>query len=134
MDIFLHFIMAIVSLSFEENSENAANAERLNNNLELLNVATEKHSFSNFMSCNFENHTFFEDQLHNFTNHLFSCHYSDSIPESIENHISIMNLNCRSKILKFGMLEEYLIDLHHKFDIITIAEGRFESSTDLSFF
>ena len=40
-----------------------------------------------------------------------------------------MNLNCRSLISKFGMLEEYLIDLHHKFDI-TITEP----STDLSFF
>ena len=45
-----------------------------------------------------------------------------------------MNLDCRSLISKFGMLEEYLIDLHHKFDIITITETRFMSSTDLSFF
>ena len=47
--------MANVSLSFQENSENETNVERQNNSLELLNVATEKHSFSDFMSCNFEN-------------------------------------------------------------------------------
>ena len=62
-----------------------------------------------------------------------SCHYSDSIPESIESHISIMNLNCRSLISKFGMLEEYLLDLHHTFDI-AITETWLKSSTDLSFF
>ena len=122
--------MANVSLSFEENSENEANVERLNNNLELLDVISEKHSFSDFMPCNFENHTFVEEQLQNFTKHLCSCHYS----ESIENHISIMNLNCRSLISKLGMLEEYLIDLHHKFDIIAITETWFKSNTDLSFF
>ena len=99
--------MANVSLSFEENSENEANVQRPNNNLELLDVTSVKHSFSYFMSCNFENHTFFEDQLQNFTTNLCSCHYSDSIPESIESHISIMNLNCRSLISKHGMLEEY---------------------------
>ena len=87
----------------------------------MPDVPSDKHSFSEFMPCNFENHTFFEEQLQNFTKHLFSCHYSDSIPESMKHHISIMNLNCRSLISKFGMLEEYLIDLHHKFDIITIA-------------
>ena len=125
--------MASVSLSFEENSKNETNVERQNNNLELLDVTSEKLSFSDFMPCNFENHTFFE-QLQNFTKHLCSCHYSDSIPESIENHTSIMNLNCRSLISKFGMLEEYLIDLHHKFDIITITETWFKLSTDLSFF
>ena len=32
------------------------------------------------------------------------------------------------------MLEEYLIDLHHKFDIITITETWFNSYTDLSFY
>ena len=32
------------------------------------------------------------------------------------------------------MLEEYLLDLHHKFDIISITETWFMSSTDLSFF
>ena len=32
------------------------------------------------------------------------------------------------------MQEEYLIDLHHQFDIITITETWFRSSTDLSFF
>ena len=126
--------MASVSLSFEENSENEANVERQNNNLELLDVTSEKLSFSDFIPCNSENHTFFEEQLQIFTKHLCSCHYSDSIPESIENHISIMNLNCRSLISKFGMLEEYLIDLHHKFDIITITETWFKSSTDLSYF
>ena len=52
----------------------------------------------------------------------------------MENHISIMNLNYRSLIGKFGMFEKYFLDLHHKFDIITIAEARFRSSTDLSFF
>ena len=31
------------------------------------------------------------------------------------------------------MLEEYLIDLHHEFDIITITETWLISSTDLSF-
>ena len=45
-----------------------------------------------------------------------------------------MNLDRSSLISKFGMLEEYLIDLHHKFEIITITETWFESSTDLSFF
>ena len=134
MDNFLFFIMANVSLSLEENIEDETNVERLNNNLELLDVASEKLSFSNFMSCNFENHTYFEEQLQNFTKHLCSCHYSDSIVESIENHISIMNLNCSSLISKFGMLEEYLIDLHHKFDIITITETWFRSNTDLQFF
>ena len=97
--------MASVSLSFEENSENDTNVERQNNNLELLDVTSEKLSFSDFMPSNSENHTFFEEQLKNFTKHLCSCHYSDSIPESIENHISIMNLNCRSLISKFCMLE-----------------------------
>ena len=33
--------MANVSLSFEENNENEANIERLNNNLKLLDVASE---------------------------------------------------------------------------------------------
>ena len=117
--------MANVSLSFEENSENEADVERLNNNLELLDVISEKLSFSDFMPCIFENHTFFEEQLQKFSNHLCSFHYSDSIPESIKKHISTMNLNCRSLILKFGMLEEYLTDLHHKFDIITITETWF---------
>ena len=50
--------MANVSLSFEENSENESNVEILNNNLELLDVISEKLSFSNLMSCNFENHAF----------------------------------------------------------------------------
>ena len=31
------------------------------------------------------------------------------------------------------MLEEYLLDLHHKFDVITLAETWFKSSTYLSF-
>ena len=52
----------------------------------------------------------------------------------MESHISIMNLNYRSLISKFGMLEEYLLDLHHKFDNITIMETWSKSSTDLSFF
>ena len=39
---FLYFIMASVSLSFEENSENETNVERPNNNLELLDVTSEK--------------------------------------------------------------------------------------------
>ena len=47
--------MATVSLSFEKNSENETNVERLKNNVELLDVTSEKHSFSDFMSCNFEN-------------------------------------------------------------------------------
>ena len=51
--------MANVSLPFEENSENETNVERLNNNLELLDVISEKLSFSDFMPYNFENHTFF---------------------------------------------------------------------------
>ena len=51
--------MASVSLSFEENSENETNVERQNNNLELLDVTSEKLSFSDFMPCNSENHTFF---------------------------------------------------------------------------
>ena len=51
--------MANVSLSFEENSVNEATVEGLNNHLELLDVTSEKLSFSDFMSCNFENHTFF---------------------------------------------------------------------------
>ena len=50
--------MANVSLSFEENRENETNLERLNNNLELLDVTSEKHCFSDFMSSNFENHIF----------------------------------------------------------------------------
>ena len=54
--------MANVSLSSEENSENKTNVERLRNNLELLDVASEKLSFSDIMSCSFESHTFFEDQ------------------------------------------------------------------------
>ena len=45
-----------------------------------------------------------------------------------------MNLNCRSLISKFGMLEEYLLDLHHKFDIITLTETWLKSSSNLSFF
>ena len=45
-----------------------------------------------------------------------------------------MHLYCRSLISKFGMLKEYLHDLHHKFDIITISETWLNSSTDLSFF
>ena len=53
--------MASVSLSFEENSENETNVERPNNNLELLDVTSEKLSFSDFMPCNFENHTFFKN-------------------------------------------------------------------------
>ena len=73
--------MANVSLSFEENSESETNVERLNNNLELLDVTSEKLIISNFMSCNFE------DQLQNVNKNLCSRHYSDSIPESIENHI-----------------------------------------------
>ena len=32
------------------------------------------------------------------------------------------------------MLEEYLLDLHHKFDIMTITKTWFRSSTYLSFF
>ena len=32
------------------------------------------------------------------------------------------------------MLEEYLLDLHHKFDIITITKTWFISCIDLSFF
>ena len=130
----LYFIMANASLSFEENSENEANVERQYNNLELLDVTSEKLSFSHLMSCNFENNTFFEDQLQNFPENLCSCHYSDSNPESIESHISTMNLDCTSLISKFGMFEEYLLDLHNKFDIITITEAWFESSTDLSLF
>ena len=63
------------------------------------------------------------------TKKIGSCHYS----ESIESHISIMNLNCRSIISKFCILEEYLLDLHHKFGIITITETWFISSNDLSF-
>ena len=55
---FLYFIMANVSLSFEENSENLPNIERLNNNLKLLDVILEKLSFPDFMSCNVENHVF----------------------------------------------------------------------------
>ena len=90
--------MANVSLSFEENIENEANVERLRNNLELLDVTSEKLSFSDLMPSNFENHTFFEEQLQHFTKHLCSCYYSDSIPESIEDHISLMNLNCRSLV------------------------------------
>ena len=45
-----------VSLSFEKHGENKTNVERLNNILELLDVTF--FSFSDFMSCNFENHTF----------------------------------------------------------------------------
>ena len=45
-----------------------------------------------------------------------------------------MNLNCRSLISKFGMLEEYLLDFHHKFYIITITETWFSLNTYLSFF
>ena len=45
-----------------------------------------------------------------------------------------MNICCGSLILKFCMLQEYLLDLHQKFVIITITETWFESSTDLSFF
>ena len=63
----MYSIMANVSLSFEENSENETNVERLNNNLELLDVTSEIHCFSDFMACNFENHTSFEDQLQNVT-------------------------------------------------------------------
>ena len=40
-----------------------------------------------------------------------------------------MNLNCRSINSKF-----YMLDLHHKFNIITITETWFRSSTDLSYF
>ena len=58
---FLYFIMASVSLSFEENSENETNVERQNNNLELLDVTSEKLSFSDFMPCNSENHTFLKN-------------------------------------------------------------------------
>ena len=58
MDSFLYFIMANVSLSFKENSENETNVERLKNNFELLGVTSEKLSFSDFMSCNVENHNF----------------------------------------------------------------------------
>ena len=47
--------MANVSLSFEENSENETNVEKLNNNSELLDVISEKLSFSDFMPSNFEN-------------------------------------------------------------------------------
>ena len=50
--------MANVSLSFEENSENEANVERLNNNLELPEVTPEKLSFSDVMPCNLQNHAF----------------------------------------------------------------------------
>ena len=48
---------------FEENSENEINAQRLSNYLEMLDVTSEKHSFSNFMCRSLENHTLFEDQL-----------------------------------------------------------------------
>ena len=126
--------MANVGLSFEEYSEDETNVERLNNNLELLDVTTQIHSYSDFMSCNFETQNFFEDQLQNFAKHLCSCHHSDSISKSKEIHISNINLNCRRLISKFYMLKEYLIDLHHKFDIITITETWFRSSINLSFF
>ena len=53
--------MASVSLTFEENSENETNVERQNNNLELLDVTSEKLSFSDFMPCNSENHTFLKN-------------------------------------------------------------------------
>ena len=32
------------------------------------------------------------------------------------------------------MLEEYFLDMYHKFDIIMITETWFKSSSDLSFF
>ena len=51
-----YFITTNVSQSFKENNE--TNVERLNNYLKLLELPSEKHSFSDFMSCNFENHTF----------------------------------------------------------------------------
>ena len=50
--------MANVGLSFEENSENETNVERLSNNSEFLDVISEKLSYSDFMPCNFVNHTF----------------------------------------------------------------------------
>ena len=56
---FLYFIMANESLSFEENSENEMNIDRLSNNYELLDATSDKISFSDLSSCNFENHTFF---------------------------------------------------------------------------
>ena len=42
---FLYFIMDNVRPSFEENSENEINVERLNNNLELLDVTLESFPF-----------------------------------------------------------------------------------------
>ena len=42
VDNFLYFIMVNVSLTFEEDSENEANVDRLNNNLELLDVISKK--------------------------------------------------------------------------------------------
>ena len=50
----------------------------------------------------------------------------------MESYVSTMN--CRFLISKFGMLEEYLLDLHHKFHITTITATWLESSNDLSFF
>ena len=45
---FLYLITANVSQSFEENSENETNVERLNNNLKLLDVTSEKLFFFRF--------------------------------------------------------------------------------------
>ena len=47
---FLYFIMDNGNLSFGENSEDGTNAEKLKNNLELLDVTSEELSFSDFMS------------------------------------------------------------------------------------
>ena len=42
---FLYLIMAIASLSFEENSVNGTNVERLNSHLKLFDLTSEKLSF-----------------------------------------------------------------------------------------
>ena len=43
------------------------------------------------------------------------------------------NIIITRKVNNNGMLEEYLLDLHHKFYIIAIPETLFKSSSDLSF-
>ena len=48
---FLFFIVDNVSLLFEKNCENETNAERQSNNLEFLDVTTEKLSLSDLMPC-----------------------------------------------------------------------------------
>ena len=64
---FLYLIIDYLSPSFEENSENETNLDRLNNNLELLNLTSKYHSFSDSMSCTIDNYTFLEGQLLNLT-------------------------------------------------------------------